>query len=521
MNDSVPGINRDLAVAAVRWARSQGVGEVVLCAGARDLPLVVAWLHAPGVRTWNHPEERSAAFFATGRIQAGAGPVAVVVTSGTAAAELLPAAIEARLQGLPLLLLTADRPHHFRGTGAPQTIIQPGLFGDYAPTLADAARADDLAGLDWDRQAPAHINLCFDEPLLANIKGGDFTQNTESAPGVVPPSADWDGFGENGRLLVVLGKLDPAERELVAEFLRKMRAPVWVESSSGLWGDSRLGKLWIRDGEAALAAGPTHVLRLGGVPCGRFWRDLESRPEIQVRSVSRQGWSGLGRASETVRASLECAAHWEPAPSESRTRWAREVRESDAAMHAESGKRIAKTFSEKDMYRLLYASIPPGARVFLGNSLPVRFWQAVAPWRGGLDCYSNRGANGIDGEVSSFLGVAEGADEAWGVFGDLTALYDLAGPWVIRQMQSHRLRLVVVNNQGGGIFARLPALRGAPDSVRAVVCNQHDLDFRPWAEFWGLGYRLVADPRNPNALADLPDESVLIEMRIPLAEIST
>ena len=144
---SAAATNRLLAVEAVRWALAHGVAEVVLCAGARNLPLVAAWLGVPAVRLWHHPEERSAAFFALGRIQAGAGPVAVVVTSGTAAAELLPAAIEGHLQGLPLLLLTADRPRQFRGSAAPQTIVQPGLFGAYAPTLADASCAADVDGL--------------------------------------------------------------------------------------------------------------------------------------------------------------------------------------------------------------------------------------------------------------------------------------------------------------------------------------------------------------------------------------
>lgn len=504
---SAAATNRLLAVEAVRWALAHGVAEVVLCAGARNLPLVAAWLGVPSVRLWHHPEERSAAFFALGRIQAGAGPVAVVVTSGTAAAELLPAAIEGHLQGLPLLLLTADRPRQFRGSAAPQTIVQPGLFGAYAPTLADASCAAELAPARWDRDDPAHLNLCFDEPLLAGLEdwGGSAMPGALADP--QGPVVDWDGFGQDGRLVVAVGKLEPAERDPVAGFLRALGAPVWVESTSGLWGDPRLDRLWVRDGERVLAAGATHVLRLGGVPCGRFWRDLEARPDVRVRSVSRQGWRGLGREAEAVKAGLECLRDWRPQPSPALAAWTRIARENQpSAPAAGAGPEM---LTERVLYGEIARRVAPGARVFLGNSLPVRLWQAQAPWRPGPVCYANRGANGIDGEVSAFLGVAEGADEAWGVFGDLTALYDLAAPWVVRQMTPSRLRIVVVNNRGGGIFARLPAVAAASPAARRVVCNAHDLSFRAWAALWGFAYR---EGRRPADLDGLPDEPVVIEV---------
>jgi len=503
---SASATNRLLAVEAVRWALAHGVAEVVLCAGARNLPLVAAWLGVPAVRVWHHPEERSAAFFALGRIQAGAGPVAVTVTSGTAAAELLPAAIEGHLQGLPLLLLTADRPRQFRGSAAPQTILQPGLFGVYAPTMADASCAADLAPARWGRDGPAHLNLCFGEPLVEGIGDWEAPARPEPAGCVEIPSADWDGFGEGGRLLVAVGKLDPAERDPVAVFLRDLGAPVWVESTSGLWGDPRLDNLRVRHAGRVLAAGATHVLRLGGVPCGRFWRDLEERPDVRVRSVSRQGWRGLGREAEAVKAGLEGLRDWHPRPSPALAAWTRTVRENQPPEPV--GCSRDQPLTEQILYGEIARRVAPGTRVFLGNSLPIRCWQAQAPWRPGPLCFANRGANGIDGEVSSFLGVAEGADEAWGIFGDLTALYDLAAPWVVRQMAPLRLRIVVVNNRGGGIFARLPAVAAAPPAARRAVCNAHDLSFRAWAGLWGFGYRGV---RRPADLDGLPDGPVVVE----------
>jgi 2-succinyl-5-enolpyruvyl-6-hydroxy-3-cyclohexene-1-carboxylate synthase len=138
---------------AIARVKSFGVREFVVCGGSRNAPLVAAVADA---KTYTFIDERSAAFFALGRIKRDDVPVAVITTSGTAVAELLPAAIEAFYSGLPLVLITADRPHRFRGTGAPQTIDQIGIFSAYA--ASDPAK--------WNREMPLHINIEFDEPLI-------------------------------------------------------------------------------------------------------------------------------------------------------------------------------------------------------------------------------------------------------------------------------------------------------------------------------------------------------------------
>ena len=136
--------------------RAAGVTDVCVCAGSRNSPLLVVLGARADVRLFSFVDERSAAFFALGRAKALDAPVAVVTTSGTAAAELLPAAIEAHYSGIPLILITADRPARFRGTGAPQSIEQEGLFGVYAETSMET----------WTRKRPLHINIAVDEPLL-------------------------------------------------------------------------------------------------------------------------------------------------------------------------------------------------------------------------------------------------------------------------------------------------------------------------------------------------------------------
>lgn len=147
--------NLAAARGVIAQARAAGVEEFCVCAGSRNSPLLVV-LASSDARTWSFVDERSAAFFAIGRIKSHGSPVAVVTTSGTAAAELLAPAVEAFYSGLPLVLITADRPARFRGSGAPQCIDQIGLFGAYAAETMER----------WDRRTPVHINVEFDEPLI-------------------------------------------------------------------------------------------------------------------------------------------------------------------------------------------------------------------------------------------------------------------------------------------------------------------------------------------------------------------
>lgn len=154
-------LSRSILAACTRY----GVREVILCAGARNAPLVRTLAEHPDFQTYSFFEERSAAFFALGRMQALGQPVAVVTTSGTAAAELLPACIEADYQRLPLVMITADRPRGYRGTGSPQTIDQPGLYSHYVGWSADL-EGEWRGSIDGPRNRPVHLNVCFDEPLL-------------------------------------------------------------------------------------------------------------------------------------------------------------------------------------------------------------------------------------------------------------------------------------------------------------------------------------------------------------------
>ena len=159
--------NVRMAQEIVEQLNAVGVSEFCLCPGGRNSPFVVVLEKTNGIQCTTHFEERSASFFALGRIKNHGRPVAIVTTSGTAAAELLPATIEAYYSGLPLVLVTADRPRRDRGTGAPQAIEQVGLYTKYVTKEWDIANGEALDCSGWEKNFPCHLNVCFDEPLVA------------------------------------------------------------------------------------------------------------------------------------------------------------------------------------------------------------------------------------------------------------------------------------------------------------------------------------------------------------------
>lgn len=481
-----------------------GVREFCVCPGGRNAPLVVVLARAGGVTVRTFFEERAAAFFALGRIKAGGAPVAVVTTSGTAAAELLPAAVEAYYAGLPLVLVTADRPPQHRGTGSPQAIEQVDLFGDYAPTVFDGSSATDrLALAEWTGRQPVHVNVCFDEPLVdGSIPVLPLAPASWSPPppaaGVTPVA---DLLRAARRPLVIVGPLDAPDRAGVREFLTRLGAPVYAEPASGLREDAALAGLALTSGEGVLrTAALDAVLRVGGVPALRLWRDLETtRRDVPVTSVSRTPFPGLTRGGLAHAAPGAALAGLTPPAAVDRA-WRDELLARDRRRSAAVDALCAEApRAEAAMIRELSRRVPAGALVYLGNSLPIREWDLAAAreprgWHVGV----NRGANGIDGQLSTFFGMCAGGRENWAFLGDLTALYDLAAPWILEQLAAGPVRIVVVNNGGGQIFARL--------SPHAELRNAHRRTFDHWAAMWDLAHvRWDTVPAHP----DLPDRCVI------------
>ncbi|MDP3849734.1 MAG: thiamine pyrophosphate-binding protein [Luteolibacter sp.] len=476
---------------AIDWVKSclrAGVSEFVVCGGARNAALVEALARAETAgraRLWRHFEERSAGFFALGRTMETGLPCAVVTTSGTAAAELLPAVIEAFYQARPLVALTADRPAAFRGTGAPQTIDQAGIFGVHAFH----------GGLDeWDGKGPIHLNVELEEDFTPGDVDfpeeciGTFTAAKDRLD--VAVLARWLREDHYQGIAVLIGGLEPDEREEVFHFCRDFGAPVVAEATSGL--REALQGLAIHDADRVLKARPPgKILRLGEVPSGRFWRDLEDLPEVSVWSICRKGLPGLARESQVTRGPLQRVI-----------KALGEVEAADDALDLLAGAsaraaRIEEMLecypdSEPALMRALSHFACIGGGVFLGNSLPIREWNLFAQWtRPVPSVRANRGANGIDGQISTWLGWTADVSDTWAVIGDLTALYDLGAPFMLGQINGEGRTLAVIQNGGGGIFQRLPRLKSMSPRAAECMINPHHADLSGFASLWGMTHLRV------------------------------
>ncbi|MGE9268367.1 MAG: thiamine pyrophosphate-binding protein [Verrucomicrobiales bacterium] len=457
-----------------------GVREFVLCGGARNAPLIEALVAREDVLLWRHFEERGAAFFALGRTMSTGEPCAVVVTSGTAVAECLPAVVEAFYQGRPLVVISADRPERFRGSGAPQVIEQEAIFSSYA-----------WRGEGWDGAGPWHVNVPLEEDEKVNLAGevGEFRQPKEGFS--VSALAEFLREGIFRGLIVMVGGLEEEEREEVLWFLKDLGVPVLADATSGL--REKLGTLTATGGDAYFRQRPPgKVLRLGEVPVGRFWRDLEDLPKVEVLSVCRNGLPGLARESRVIKGAVGRILRGLGPVEE-----VGDVLDDLAALRRRLGKvdelLEACPDSEPALVRAVSMFATTGESVFLGNSLPIREWQDFAQRDLAYgELRACRGVNGIDGQVSAWLGATAAELGAWGIFGDLTALYDASAPALLSQVEQRGRVLVVINNAGGRIFERLPRLAGMDEVAREALVQPQAVDFEAWAAMWGMDYVRVA-----------------------------
>lgn len=487
-----------------------GIREFVVCAGARNLSIVLGLIGLEGVTVWSHFEERSAGFYALGRTMDSGQPCAVVTTSGTAVAELLPAVIEAHYQGRPLVVISADRPEEYRGSGAPQAIEQVGIFGPYVGSCVDLVDGGEGCFKGWTGRSPWHVNVCLGEHIE------EFVINTEIE--IFQPErhrfavSDLRSFLEERvfvGMVVALGGLEPEEREETWHFLKQLNVPVVADVTSGL--REGLGKLLLADADRVLAENMVgKVLRIGDVPVGRFWRDLERKSDVEVLSITRTGYSGLARPSKVIHGDVGrvLKGYGEPEAvgdvldllGANGKRWSR----LDELLEAYPD-------SEPAMVRMLsiYASV--STELYLGNSLPIREWNEFAHREHAQELvHANRGANGIDGQLSTWLGATVGLDDAWGVFGDLTTMYDMSAPALLENCEGLRRVIVVINNGGGKIFERLERVANLPEGKRELVSNEHEWNFEMWAQMWGMDYQRIDSIDDFEV--DAPDHGLVLEL---------
>lgn len=311
----------------------------------------------------------------------------------------------------------------------------------------------------------------------------------------------------------MVGGLESEDREEVYYFLKELGVPVIADPQSGI--REALGHLVVSE-RVFKTHLPGKVLRLGEVPTGRFWRDLDDQPQIEVLSICRNGLPGLARESQVIRSAVGRVLRGFGDPDSIgdvnddflRARALEAKREELLESHPDSEPGLVKLLS-------IYATT--GESLFLGNSLPIREWQEFAqrelPYAGVM---ANRGANGIDGQLSTWLGATAEMAEAWGVFGDLTTLYDLAAPSMLPQVQQRGRVAVVINNSGGRIFERLPRLKNLSQSQRDGIIQNQKVDLEAFARMWGMDYLKISAREDFDDFT--PGERTLLIEMIPDAK---
>jgi 2-succinyl-5-enolpyruvyl-6-hydroxy-3-cyclohexene-1-carboxylate synthase len=472
------------------WAElaACGVTDVVVSPGSRSAPLAITARSHGGLRVTVQLDERVGGFCALGMAKASGRPVALVCTSGTAAANYLPAVVEAHHSGVPLVVCTADRPPELRDAGAGQAIDQLKLYGEHVRWFAEtpcdlddpdyfarlAVRAATTAGAGPD-PGPVHLNWPFRKPLEPQGPVPRFEptvgQPTESVRPLV--EADVDALRRLGgsRGLIVAGALDvdDAGAAAIVGFAEAAGWPVVADAGSQLRGRGSMvlnGAEWVLD-RADLA--PDVLVRIGGPPSNRAVIDFVAMCGAADRLLvdPRRRWEDpsfkwtAALASDPV-ALLGSAA---PAMASADDAWA--VAWTEATDDA--WERVEAALGPDDLLEPLLAAtllqtLPPEVAVYASSSMPVRdltsYWPPDALPRRVL---VNRGANGIDGVVSSALGTALAFDQpAAALVGDVALLHDIGG-LLAASLSDVDLTVVVPNNDGGGIFSLLPVAEGSSD----------------------------------------------------------
>ncbi len=509
-----------------------GVTDAVLAPGSRSAPVSLALAAAERdgrLRLHVRIDERTAGFLALGLAKAAGRPVPVLTTSGTAAAHLHAAVLEADASGIPLLALTADRPPELRAVGANQTIDQPGLYGGAVRWAADVAAPEAgreeaqnrywrsvvarallvaRGGLSGD-PGPVHLNLAFREPLLPDDEevglAAPWSGRDDGAPwtrAAAPARIERPAASGPFRTIVVMGDAPPALGRAAAALADTCRWPVIAEPSSGGWAAAEA----LRGGALLLGARswlsthrPERVLVVGRPTLSRTVSTLLADPDLRVEiAAGSPRWADAARGGTVVSLGAPADLPGEPVA----TGWLGVWRSAataigsvvDGLLDAAPGLPAAR------LARDVVAALPPGALLFLGSSTPVRDVDRLAVPRPDVTVLANRGVAGIDGTVSTAVGAAlvhqrAGGGPAVALLGDLTFLHDLTGLLLGDGEQAPDLTVVVPDNDGGGIFAQLePGESRYARDYRRVFGTPHGRDLVAVAESLGWAASAVTTP---------------------------
>lgn len=528
----------------------------IICPGSRSAPLAIAFAQHPAIEAIPILDERSAAFFALGLARHSGIPVALICTSGTAGANFYPAVIEASESHVPLLILTADRPPELRHCHAGQAINQVNLYGTYTHWYTELAipdtAPDRLAYLRqtvvqaWGRShhftpGPVHLNIPFRDPLvpIPDPALETIAQHFNEAQffQMVQPKeiATWESnltlplqtWKECDRGLIIAGPAIPRDGgvycKAIAHLSQILGWPVLAEGLSPLRNYAELNPYLIsvydialRNPEHAAQLQPEQVIRIGELPTSKILRQwLQDLPIPQwIVEPSDQNVDSLHSHSIHLRTSIEAISksldkdRAASPPSSYLQSWLTLQNHLQKVIHQTL--QSTKPLRESKVAWLVSQTLPPGTPLFIANSMPVRdvelFWQLG---NRKIQPYFNRGANGIDGTLSSALGMAHRNQSSVLLTGDLSLLHDTNG-FLIQPQWQGSLTIVLINNAGGGIFGMLPIANFDPP-FEAFFATPQQADFAKLCAAYQVEHRVILDWDALEAqLNPLPEQGIRV-----------
>jgi 2-succinyl-5-enolpyruvyl-6-hydroxy-3-cyclohexene-1-carboxylate synthase len=474
-----------------------GVTDVVVSPGSRSTPMAMIMAEHPELKVHIHVDERSAAFFALGIAKALNKPVAILCTSGTAAANYFPAIVEARYARVPLIVLTADRPHELREVGAPQAIDQIHLYGSHVKWFSEMAlpeKSDEIiryartvcaravAIATSAPSGPVHLNFPFREPLIPKLDD-DLFQLQERPNGFVKVQngdliiadeqfkAIAERLSQTNKGIIVCGNIvDHEFAEAVTRLAESLKFPIIADPLSQL----RSGKhsleniidtydTFLRNEDAKAFLKPDVILRFGAVPTSKALTIyLKENGNTEQYVIDGGGsWrdpSSLSTNMIFCNESLFCKKIFSITAEKSSDQFLTEWKKvNELTKENMTSLRDITELSEGRLFYQLAEMLPDEATLFVGNSMPIRDLDSFFLNNNkAIKVMANRGANGIDGTVSTALGAALYSSKSlYLVLGDLTFFHDLNG-LIAAKLYNIDINIILVNNNGGGIFSFLP-----------------------------------------------------------------
>ena len=531
---SSPNPNLQFSETLVAGLADAGLKAVCIAPGSRSTPLALAFDSNPTVETLVHLDERCASYFALGMAQASGRPVALVCTSGTAALEFHAAVVEAKMAGVPLLLLTADRPPELRHSGANQTIDQVKMYGDHVLWAVDAALPEEdapdvalrnmrtlaarcFAVANGIRKGPVHINFPFRKPLEPEAPYSphlDKGQSSSIQRGVLVPTAEQIeemvalvSDHEQGWIVCGpwAGRPPYSLVDAVAELGRSTGYPVFADPLSGLRFGPHTGTTPIVGSyesflqHSADFEAPQVVIRFGAVPTSKYLNAYLERTAsaLQVHVRSDGVWADDShrvhsylQVDETVFC-RQLAERFRRTPGQ----WATSILAAEERSRQRQERLLRESWFDAAAAATAVTALPDDSNLFVGNSLPVRHVDQFAqPDTKRIHVYGNRGASGIDGVLSSALGVAaaERSRPMLLLIGDVSFYHDMNGLLAVFKHGLDNVTVVLLNNGGGGVFRRLPI---AEDQTRfeELFLTPPGLDFSLAVEMYGLDFVRIQD----------------------------